>query len=107
MPRYSSVLPATLQSSRLIDLFFAITRLHSERDCERFFSDLCTYRELQSLADRWEIARLVHAGIPYRAITKQTGASSSTIARVAQCAKFGCGGLTQPCAAVLGRRRFC
>ena len=44
--------------NREIDhLFEAILTLETQEDCYRFFEDLCTIHELQSLAQRMEVAR--------------------------------------------------
>ena len=66
-------------------LYAAILRLKNADDCRRFLHDLCTPAELKALAERWEIARLLQAGnLSYREIREQTGASTTTISRVAR-----------------------
>ena len=58
------------------------------RDAEeaaRFMRDLATPGELQAFAERWRIARLLNEGEQsYRDIAAETGASTTTIARVAR-----------------------
>ncbi len=73
-------------------LYGAILRLKTAEECEAFFSDLCTPGELESLADRWEVARLLDRGVPYRDIYDQTGVSTATVTRVARALKHGEGG---------------
>ena len=80
------------KNEALWSLFAAITRLENARDCGRFFRDLCTLAELKALAERWEVARLVAEGLPYRQISRQTGASTATITRVAHWVNHGEGG---------------
>lgn len=74
------------------ELFRAILGLKTIREAERFFRDLCTPEELRAMADRWEIARLVAAGQPYREIAKKLGTSTATVSRVADWLNNGLGG---------------
>src|SRR3989338_1071487 len=74
------------------DLFGAIQRLDTIEDLENFFRDLCTIQELKLMTERWSIAKLLLQRYPYRVVTKKTGASSTTIARVAHWVKYGTGG---------------
>lgn len=57
-----------------------------------FLRDICTAKELESMAERLQVAQLVEQGIPYRTIAQQTGASTATITRVAHWMKHGMGG---------------
>src|SRR5438309_1946596 len=92
-PRY----PCPPPDQALKDLLQSIAQMRTVDECERFFADLCTNHELESLVERWRIAKLIHIGIPYRVITKRIGASSATIARVAQSSRYGKGGLYAAC----------
>ncbi len=74
------------------ELFRAILNLKTIREAEQFFRDLCTPEELRALGDRWEIARLVAAGRPYREIAKELGTSTATVSRVADWLNNGLGG---------------
>ncbi len=66
--------------------------LKSEAEALNFFRDLCTIDELEEMAGRWHIAHLLAAGESYRAIAKKTGASTTTITRIAQWLERGEGG---------------
>lgn len=66
------------------ELFEAILKLENLDECFRFFSDLCTPSEIQSLTDRWRVARLLSQGVPYREIYEKTGVSTATVTRVAR-----------------------
>ena len=81
-----------LKSSELDELFKAILSLESVDECYDFFDDVCTINELLSIAQRFEVARLLMAGKNYVAISKESGASSATISRVNRCLSFGNGG---------------
>ena len=69
-----------------------ITLSLSEEEAAAFFDDLCTLKELQSLAQRLQVARLLRAGNTFTEIAERTGASSATIARVNRCLQAGPGG---------------
>lgn len=74
------------------ELFKAITALKTERECRKFMRDLNTLAELKEMAERWQVAKQVKQGLPYRKIAKQTGASTATITRVAHWLNHGMGG---------------
>ena len=77
------------------DLFEAILELEDAQEVERFLRDLCTLSELQAMAHRWEVAKLVERGLPYQEISRQTGASTTTVTRVAHWLRYGEGGYRQ------------
>ncbi|MGH3020773.1 MAG: YerC/YecD family TrpR-related protein [Gaiellaceae bacterium] len=74
------------------DLFEAILELADADEVERFLRDLCTLSELQAMAHRWEVAKLVEQGLAYQEISRQTGASTTTVTRVAHWLRYGEGG---------------
>lgn len=80
------------KNKALWSLLEAIARLQDRDECARFFRDLCTLAELEALAERWEVARLLAQAIPYRKISEVTGASTATITRVAHWVHHGEGG---------------
>ena len=57
-----------------------------------FFRDLCTLSELEAMAHRWQVARLLEQGLPYLEIAERTGASTTTVTRVAHWLRHGEGG---------------
>lgn len=66
-------------------LFEAIASLRSPEEVRRFLTDLCTRKELAEFSERWVIARLLHeGGHSYRDISALTGASTTTVGRVAR-----------------------
>ncbi len=65
-------------------LFAAILKLKKPDECRRFFADLCTPTELEAFADRWQVAKLLTADMPYRQITKKCRVSLATVSRVAR-----------------------
>lgn len=77
---------------RSTSLFTAILSLKSVKEAENFFRDLCTTEELKEMTDRWEMARLVNEGIPYREIAARLKTSTTTVSRVASWLNNGLGG---------------
>ena len=73
-------------------LFNAILRLETPEEAERFFRDLCTLNELHDMAQRWAVVRLLDGGKHYAEISRETGASTATITRIASWLHHGEGG---------------
>lgn len=78
-----------LRGKALDQLFNAILSLKDLEECYRFFDDLCTINEIQSLSQRLEVARMLREGNTYQKIEKATGASTATISRVKRCLNYG------------------
>jgi TrpR-related protein YerC/YecD len=74
------------------ELIAAILRLDSEDEAARFLRDLCTLGELHDLAQRWAVVRRLDEGEHYAAISRDTGASTATITRIATWLNHGEGG---------------
>ena len=70
-----------LRGKELDQLFQAILSLENIEECYQFFDDLCTVNEIQSLAQRLEVARMLREGNTYHKIETETGASTATISR--------------------------
>jgi TrpR-related protein YerC/YecD len=73
-------------------LFDAILRLETREEAEHFFRDLCTLNEIRDMAQRWAVARLLDSGMHYAQISRETGASTATITRIASWLNHGEGG---------------
>jgi TrpR-related protein YerC/YecD len=74
------------------DLLRAVLRLRTLPEAESFFRDLCTLGELEAMAQRWQVAQLVDQGISYQEVSRRTGASTTTVTRVAHWLRHGEGG---------------
>ena len=74
------------------DLFEAILSLENEEECYRFFEDICTIKELQSIAQRLEVAKLLREKKTYSDIEEITKASTATISRINKCLMYGSDG---------------
>ena len=73
------------------ELYQAILKLKTEKDCEEFFSDLCTNKELDSMTQRVIAGKLLLSGETYEKIISKTDISSATLSRVSRCVKYGKG----------------
>lgn len=74
------------------NLMQVIAKMTSPDDCYDFFSDLCTIKELQDMAQRFEMALLLKGGANYQSVATMVGTSSATISRVNRCLLYGNGG---------------
>lgn len=81
-----------LRSEEIDSVFQAILALQDVEECYRFFQDICTVTELQSIAQRWEVARQLDGGVTYQDISKNLNASTATISRVNRSLSYGAGG---------------
>lgn len=78
-----------LRTDEVNALFEAILTLNSVDECYRFFEDVCTVNELISLAQRFEVAKMLREKYTYNAIAEKTGASTATISRVNRSLNYG------------------
>ena len=79
-------------NSKTNDLIEAVLALKTKDEAKRFLRDLMTEAEIVEFGNRWKAARMLNKNIPYTTIVKQTGLSSTTIARVSQWLRNGMGG---------------
>ncbi len=70
-------------------LFEAILTLKNKDECYKFFEDVCTYKELEAISQRFSVASMLDMGKNYNDISAKTGASSATISRVNKCLQYG------------------
>ena len=73
----------------LVDAFWS---LKARDEVEDFLRDLCTLGELEAMAHRWAVVRELDRGLPYVEVAAKTGASTTTVTRVAQWLHHGQGG---------------
>lgn len=74
------------------DFFDAVLMLKDREECEKFFLDVCTERELNSISQRLEVAKLLKIRKTYNEIEMETGASTATISRVNRSLQAGVDG---------------
>jgi len=70
-------------------LFEAILSLKNKEECYTFFEDVCTINEILSLAQRFEVAKMLKGKKTYLEISEKTGASTATISRVNRSLNYG------------------
>ena len=76
----------------LDELADAFLTLRTRDEARRFLRDLCTRGELEAVAHRWQIVRLLEQGVPYLEIAERVHTSTATVTRVAQWFRHGAGG---------------
>jgi TrpR-related protein YerC/YecD len=81
------------------ELLRALLLLGTEDEAYALLLDLCTIREIQDMAQRLQVARMLSAGEHYSAIQESTGASATTISRVSKSLNYGADGYAR----VLGK----
>jgi TrpR-related protein YerC/YecD len=73
-------------------LIQALLSLKNTKEAELFLRDLMTEKELQEFANRFEAALQLSRNVQYDTIIKDTGLSSTTIARISKWLKGPAGG---------------
>ena len=74
------------------ELIRALLTLKTPGEMQLFLSDILTTGEIEDFSKRLKTARLLTEGVPYPAIQKTTGFSTTTIARVSKWLQEGKGG---------------
>ena len=80
------------KSNDFKELYNAILSLESEEECRLFFEDICTIKELETMSQRLEVAKMLLDKKTFNEIVQATGASTTTISRVNRCLNYGDGG---------------
>lgn len=73
------------------EFYEAVLSLQTIEDCQNFFEDISTIKELQAMSQRFRVACLLDSGSNYIEVSEATGASSATISRVNRCLNYGGG----------------
>ncbi|HHW46492.1 MAG TPA: TrpR-like protein, YerC/YecD [Clostridiales bacterium] len=73
-------------------LFKAVLTLKTLDECYDFFEDICTIKEIKSIAQRVVVAKMLMENKVYSEIVAATGASTATISRVNRSLQYGNGG---------------
>ena len=82
----------TWKTSDSEHLFKTILQLESLKEVQNFFRDLLSEQEIVEFSKRWKVARMLADNIPYTEIEKETGMSSTTIARISKWLQKGMNG---------------
>ena len=81
-----------IKSAQADSLFEAVLKLENLEECYRFFEDICTIKEVQAIAQRLEVAKLLKQNKTYNEIESETGASTATISRINRSLNYGADG---------------
>lgn len=73
-------------------LYQVFLRLETEEDCKALLADLCTFKEVEQMAQRAYAAKLFFEGKTYNEIIAETELSSTTLSRISRCITHGSGG---------------
>ena len=71
-----------------------LTSIQSVEQMEALLQDFLTPQELEDLVLRWEIIKLLHAGLPQRDIAQKLGVAIGTVSRGARELKYGHNGFS-------------
>lgn len=81
-----------LRTPEVDELLRAFSSLGDTEETYAFLQDVCTIKEIQDMAQRLHVARLLAAGEHYTEIRAATGASATTISRVSKALNYGADG---------------
>lgn len=76
----------------LNELYEALIKLQTVEDCKALLDDLCTYKEVEQMAQRAYAAKLFLEGRTYSEIIAETDISSATLSRISRAITHGSGG---------------
>lgn len=75
---------------KLIDeLYDLIISIDNKTDCQALFEDLCTFKEIEQMAQRIKAAKLLISGKTFNQITDEVDISSATLSRVSRAVRYG------------------
>ena len=94
------MLDERIMNEQIGELAEAMLLLQTREEALLFFEDIFTVKELQSVAQRLAVAKMLKARVTYQEIAEKTGASTATISRVNPSLSYGAGGYQ----AVLSRK---
>ena len=80
---------------RINALCETILRLETVDDVRLLLSDLCTFKEVEQMAQRAYGAKLFLEGKTYNQIIAETELSSATLSRISRCLSYGSGGYSK------------
>ena len=73
-------------------LFRTLLACKNEEDVKALLEDLCTYTEVEQMAQRAKAAQLLKEGKTYTEVIAAMNISSATLSRVSRCVRYGSGG---------------
>ena len=82
----------TAPKRHLRELYELFASVDTSEEAEELLEDILTPQERDSLAERWQLIKMLDEGIPQREIAKRLGISISKITRGSRMMKYGSGG---------------
>ena len=83
----------TMNNKELFNgLYEALLKVETKKEMALFLEDLCTMKELESMSQRLQAAKMLLDEKTYNEIVEETNISSATLARVSKCVRYGKGG---------------
>lgn len=76
---------------KITQLFHLIAGMKDGEECRALFSDLCTEKEIEKMAERVHAAKLLLEGKTYQQVMEQSNISSATLSRVSRSVQYGKG----------------
>ena len=86
------VLEQQLKNSQTKNLYKVLAAIDDQEKVAKFLRDLLTIEEITEMGKRLEVAKLLSKKITFREITKKTGVSTTTTARINYWFNHGTGG---------------
>ncbi|MDA1208994.1 MAG: YerC/YecD family TrpR-related protein [bacterium] len=74
------------------ELYTLFASIHNPEEAEKFLEDMLTPKELDSLAERWQLIQELDSGLPQRDIAEKLHLSISKITRGSRALQYGKGG---------------
>ncbi len=74
--------------NELYELFLSLENIE---DYQLLFEDLCTFKEIEQMAQRLRAAKLLIEGKTYSQIMEEVEISSATLSRISRCVQYGGG----------------
>ena len=82
-----AVMPVPRQYLR--DLYVLLSRPKNERETQLLLQDLLSTKELATLAERWQLVKMLAEGVPQRTIARKLRISISKVTRGSHALKRG------------------
>ena len=79
------------KKERVDRLFQLIADIDDPEEIRALFTDLCTAKEIQNMAERCYAAKLLLQGNTYNQVMSKADISSATLSRVSRCVQYGSG----------------
>ena len=80
-----------VKEKEINDLYELFVSISSVEDCKDLLEDLCTYKEVEQMAERIRAAKLLMEGKTYQEVIAETDISSATLSRISRCVQYGKG----------------